>query len=77
MYMRVSRVEVLVRALGDELGAAPDLDEPRSAVGSDDEQADLMVAEQVAAFVPLTGRVHQRALAVQVDPYHGRRGWPW
>ena len=55
------RVEVLVRVLGHEFGIAADLDEPSGVAGVDDEQADLLVAEQVAALLPLEGRVHQRA----------------
>jgi len=61
-----------VNTLGDEFGIAADLDEPEGVAGVDDEQADLPVVEQVAAFPPLEGRVHQYAPAVQVHPHHGR-----
>ena len=61
-----------VNTLGDEFGIAADLDEPGGVVGVDEEQADLLVAEQVAALLPLQRRVHQRTPAVQVGPHHGR-----
>jgi hypothetical protein len=37
-------------AFGDEFGIAADLDEPGGVAGVDDEQADLLVLEQVAAL---------------------------
>ena len=58
--------------LRDEFGIAADLDEPGGVAGVDDEQADFLVIEQVAAFLPVKGCVHQCALAVQVDPYQAR-----
>jgi hypothetical protein len=58
--------------LSDEFGVAADLDEPGSVAWVDDEQADLLVLEQIAALLPFEGRVHQRAPATQADPYHGR-----
>ena len=44
------RVELVERAVCDELSVAPDLDEPGVVVGVDDDQADLRVGEQVSTL---------------------------
>ncbi len=70
------RVEVLAGALGDEFGVAADLDEPGGVAGIDDEQADLLVLEQVAAFLSLEGRVYRCAAALVVASPKKRIGRP-